>query len=530
MSRCSTPTAAVALDAGGGGLPAAVLCVTGGELRAHALAARLQQHRRFALQEVRLDQLVRVDDDVLALVGGRDRVVTCRPRSEGGAFDGTERERFELLTRALDRAPGYLDVELSSAAELRRALYARRGTTRLVLSDHEWAVTASGAASLGGQRLGAAARALASEPADLLKLAVEIGDAAELGLLRRVLADETRPVIRVGMGVSGLGSRALPDRFRSVWTYVAADGAPATAPGQLTVAQALEWRIDQSAGFWPLGLVGGPHVACSPGPTVYNRLFAARGAPFIYLPVVTALPGEILTVLEELGFAGVSVTMPAKQALCAELAELVPPADRVGAVNTIRLDGGRRVGLNTDVAAVRTLLAPHRGGRALVLGTGGAARAAIVALHELGCAVGVAGRSAARTCALGEELGAAAVPWAERGRTAFDVLVQATACGADGRGDPMPAAVDWAGRAVLDMVLTAQASPLLGRAARGGARVITGIEMWLLQGARQIELLTGLAVQPEELRRLLPSAAVCAREERRELRAGACPPGAGTRP
>ena len=530
MSRPAAPATAAAIGAPEVGLPAALLCVTGGELQARALAARLQQHRHFALQEVRLDSLERVDDEVLELVRGHDRVVTCRPRSERGGFGGSEQQRFELLSRALARAPGYLDLELASDAELRRSLYARRGPTRLVLSHHEWAAGPDGAVGPGGVRLAEIARALSSEPADVLKVAVEAGDAAELRPLRRALGHETRPVVRVGMGVSGLASRLLPDRFHSAWAYVAADGAPATAPGQLTVSQALEWRLDRSRGLSPLGLVGGPQVASSPGPTVYNRLFAERGAPFIYLPVVTALPVETLAVLEELGFDGVSVTMPAKRALCAVLDALVPPADRVGAVNTVLLRGGARIGLNTDVDAVRTLLGPHRGGSALVLGTGGAARAAIVALQGLGCAVGVSGRSAAQCGVLGEELGAEAVPWAERGRSAFDLLVQATACGADGSGDPMPAEVDWTGRTVLDMVLSAQATPLLARAARGGARVIGGIEMWLLQGARQMALLTGLAVEPEDLRRHLPAATGPARAARRDLGAGACEPGQGMRP
>ena len=530
MSRLSAPTTAATRGAQRDGLPRAVLCVTGGEDCAHALAARLEQHRHFALQEVRLDRLAHVDAEVLSLGAGPDRVVTCRPRSERGGFGGTERERFELLCAALEHSPGYLDVELSSDPELRRSLYARRGTTRLVLSHHEWAGEAGAIRQPEGQRLTRVGRALSCEPADLLKVAVELGDAAELGALRRLLPDETRPVIRVGMGAGGLLSRALPDRFHSAWTYLLADGAPATAPGQLTVSQALEWRIGSAANLSPLGLVGGPHVARSPGPTVYNRLFAERGAPFIYLPVVTGRPVATLAVLEELGFGGVSVTMPAKQALCAELDALVPPADRVAAVNTVQLRGGARIGLNTDVAAVSALLAPHRGGRALVLGTGGAARAATVALQQLGCAIEVTGRTAERSRALGEELGAAVVPWAERGRTAFDLLVQATACGADGAGDPMPPEVVWTGRTVLDMVLSAQPTPLLERATRGGARGIAGIEMWLLQGARQISLLTGLGVEPEELRRHLPSAMASAREARRDLRTGVSLPGQGMPP
>jgi 3-dehydroquinate dehydratase/shikimate dehydrogenase len=497
----------VAMPPGG-----AMLCVTAAERNAAALASRLRAHADAALQEVRLDALDRIDDSLLELVGRRDRVVTCRSRDARGAFGGTERERFELLSRVLRRGPGYLDVELSSDPELRRELFARRGKTRIVLSHHEWT---AGRAGLRGESLAALARQLACQPADVVKIAVTVDDAAELGSLRDALPHETRPVVRVAMGPAGLLSRALPARFGSAWTYVAADGSAGTAPGQLGFSQARAWRVDERAVLTPIGLVGGEQVLRSPGPTAYNALLAARGAPFIYLPVPTERPVETLALLEALGFAGVSVTMPAKEALLERVHALMASAARAGAINTVRLCHGRRVGLNTDVAAVRLLLSDLGGARALVLGAGGAARAAVVALLEQGCSVAVSSRSAERARSLGAALPVASVPWEERDRTPFDVLVQATPCGADGVADPMPPGVEWAGRTVLDMVLVPRASPLLVRVARGGGRAIAGIEMWLRQGALQLSALTGLRVEAEELRTHLPepwagAAAPCA--------------------
>ena len=60
---------------------------------------------------------------------------------------------------------------------------------------------------------------------------------------------------------------------------------------------------------------------------------------------VTAL-SEILTAAERLGFAGLNITYPCKQAVIEELDELSPDAHAIGAVNTVIFRHGRRFPLN----------------------------------------------------------------------------------------------------------------------------------------------------------------------------------------
>ncbi len=84
---------------------------------------------------------------------------------------------------------------------------------------------------------------------------------------------------------------------------------------------------------------------------------------------------------------GLNVTIPYKETIISFLEELSPTAERIGAVNTIRLRKGIREGFNTDVEGFRKDLEPllgpeHR--RALILGTGGASAAVAHALDELG--------------------------------------------------------------------------------------------------------------------------------------------------
>lgn len=457
-----------------------MICMTGGERTAGELAIRLTEHAALPRQEVRLDLLERIDSDALALVRSSRVIATCRGAGEGGGFTGSRREQFEVLRRALTEQPGFIDVDAGLPRELRRELIAGRGGTQVILSWH---------GTQPGQRPPAD---MTEDGAQLLKVAVPVDDAADLAGLLDVFAGEQRPVIRIGMGAAGRLSRALYSRFGSPWTYVIPDAAIPTAPGQLTLTRALQWRIDEAAGFVPLALVGGEAVDRSPGPRVYNHLFTKLGMGFIYLPVATARPAELLGLLERLGFGGCSVTMPAKEIVVSQLDELCAPADRVGAVNTVVFRAGRRIGFNTDVDAVADLVGKAAGGAALVLGSGGAARAAVVALKQLGCAVSVSARNGGRAAELAADLGAKAVPWEQRGQSDFRVLVNATPAGTDGVGSPLPDCTGWDGRLVVDAVIADRLTPLLQQALRGGARAVPGTAWWLAQGARQLELLVGI--------------------------------------
>ena len=473
----------------------ASICVTGSEGRLERLSRRLDDHSHSALQEVRLDLLEVLDENVFALLEGRPNLVlTCRGGAEGGGFGGSERERAEILRRALAAAPRYLDVELSTPAELRRELYTQRQDTELILSWHHF--------EPGGlQRL--ELDELADQPADLLKVALAVEDAAELMALRQVLADQQRPVLRIGMGPAGLLTRALYEAFGSPWTYTAAERELATAPGQLTAGQARRWRVG-TRDLTPLALVGGPQVMTSPGANVYNHIFARRGLPFFYLPVVTLRPVETLALLEQLGFAGCSVTMPAKEALARQVHRWLPGGgEELGAVNTVLLRHGRRTGANTDLSGLRRLLGGQQGGEALVLGSGGAARAAVAALDSVGFSVTVTGIDAPQTEALARQLPARVVAWEARAEQPFDVLVNTTPVGSAGQRSPMPPGVDYGGRLVLDAVLSSTPTPLRQEATAGGGRALGGLDWWVEQGAEQISLLTGEKILVNELREAL---------------------------
>ncbi|TGP23374.1 shikimate dehydrogenase, partial [Mesorhizobium sp. M1D.F.Ca.ET.234.01.1.1] len=100
-----------------------------------------------------------------------------------------------------------------------------------------------------------------------------------------------------------------------------------------------------------------------------------------------ALP-ELLVAAERMGFAGLNITHPCKQAVIRYLDELSPDAAALGAVNTVVLRNGRRAGHNTDwwgfAENFRRALPGASLDRVVQLGAGGAGAAVAHALMTLG--------------------------------------------------------------------------------------------------------------------------------------------------
>ena len=138
------------------------------------------------------------------------------------------------------------------------------------------------------------------------------------------------------------------------------------------------------------GVMGWP-VGHSRSPLLHNFWLDRYGIDGVYMPIGVE-PGEFeaaLNSLPRLGFAGVNVTVPHKEAAFRAVDRTDDVARRIGAVNTIVIGDGL-TGSNTDAFGFTESLracAPEwraDGGPVVVLGAGGAARAILVALQDLG--------------------------------------------------------------------------------------------------------------------------------------------------
>jgi shikimate dehydrogenase len=226
---------------------------------------------------------------------------------------------------------------------------------------------------------------------------------------------------------------------------------------------------------------------------MHNAGFAAGGEDAVYVPFEAADLEDFVSFAERLRVRGVSVTAPFKQTLLARVEDIDATSRQVGALNTVRIDGRRWQGLNTDVPGFLEPLQRFdlAGSRAAVVGAGGAARAVCVALASRRAKVAVYARDGARAAEVARLAGGTAHPMPPPPGS-WDVLVNTTPVGTYPHGDqtPMPGGV-LDGRLVYDLVYNPLKTRLVVDAERAGCQTIGGLEMLVAQAERQFEWWTG---------------------------------------
>jgi shikimate dehydrogenase len=257
------------------------------------------------------------------------------------------------------------------------------------------------------------------------------------------------------------------------------------------------------------GVIGAP-IGHSRSPTLHGywlRRYGLRGH-YIPMEILQADLKEVLRILPKMGFVGLNVTLPHKEAVLS-LADIVTDrAALIGAANTLifRKDG-RIHADNTDgsgfVANMRQQ-APGwhpSAGPAAVFGAGGAARAVVAALIEVGVPeVRIANRTRPRAEALRSDFGAKVVvhDWVQAGNMLDGAMtvVNTTSLGMTGKPEfrvPLDALHRHA--VVNDLVYAPLKTQFLIEAEAVGCTVVDGLGMLLHQAAPGFERWFG--VRPE---------------------------------
>ncbi|MBK5934036.1 shikimate dehydrogenase [Rhodovulum imhoffii] len=249
------------------------------------------------------------------------------------------------------------------------------------------------------------------------------------------------------------------------------------------------------------GVIGSP-VAHSRSPALHGHWLRRYKVSGHYIPMDVAPCdlAEALHVLPRLGFVGVNVTLPHKEAALALSHTHTDRAARIGAANTLTFQADGTVHAdNTDGFGFMASLhqsapdwQPHQG-PAVVLGAGGAARAILVSLLESGVPeIRLANRTRARAEALCAEFGPRVfchdwnkpISYLKEART----LVNTTALGMTGKDDlSFPFEMLHPELLVTDIVYTPLETTLLREAAARGATVVDGLGMLLHQAAPGFE-------------------------------------------
>jgi len=258
------------------------------------------------------------------------------------------------------------------------------------------------------------------------------------------------------------------------------------------------------------GLIGAP-IAHSASPAMHERAAEALGLRGHYqlIEVAGADAAGLSMMLEgvrRLGFAGVNVTFPYKEAVVPLLDELASTAATMAAVNTVVVRNNRLIGHNTDTTgfarAVKPLLAPS-GNAVAVIGTGGVGKAIAFALASLDVTDlrifdSEPARAERLAALLAKQGGARVARSVEDALAGATGLINGTPVGMlPNRDTPVPASLLRENLWVADAVYSPLITPLLAAARDKGARIMTGRELAIYQAADAFELFTGLAPSTE---------------------------------
>ncbi len=264
-----------------------------------------------------------------------------------------------------------------------------------------------------------------------------------------------------------------------------------------------------------LGLIGSP-IAHSASPAMHEAAAEALGLEAHYQLI--DVPGadaaqlqSLLAALAPIGFAGVNVTYPYKEAVLPLLDGLSPGAQAVGAVNTIVVRDGRLIGHNTDMTGFSRALVqafgPRPEGPVALIGAGGVGKAVAVALAAFdGVEIRLVDADPAKAEAVAASLADhAAIRVCRSLAAALDGargVVNGTPVGMlPDRGTPVPAELLRPGMWVADAVYSPLWTPLLTDAARIGARTMTGRELAIHQALDAFALFTGREAPAEAMAR-----------------------------
>ncbi|MCA6621828.1 MAG: shikimate dehydrogenase [Pseudanabaena sp.] len=256
-----------------------------------------------------------------------------------------------------------------------------------------------------------------------------------------------------------------------------------------------------------LGVMGFP-VSHSLSPMMHNAAITALGLDYVYVPFpipVADLSSVIAGLKAIKSIQGFNLTIPHKVEVIPLLDEVLPIAQSVGAVNTVRRIDDRWVGTNTDVAGflepLKQLDCDWKNMPAIILGCGGAARAVVAACLELSCPViHVVGRDAKKlkkfhgtmTSQL-RDYNLRVHPWSSIPHLleVAGIVINATPIGmASDPNTPISEAEMTMlpdNAITYDLIYTPRPTKFLQIAAARGLKAIDGLEMLINQGAIALE-------------------------------------------
>lgn len=443
-----------------------------------------------------------------------------------------QRQRIAVLKEAVALGADFVDVECDVTDALRQDIQTTirnyGNHTTLIISHHDFVGTPSvkalrdifHASVLAGADI-VKIVTTATSPEDNLKI---------LGLIPYA-RKHRHDIIAFCMGEMGKMSRVMAPLLGSILSFTPLKESAASAPGQLTLDQmrrAMEIMgsvcipsVSPKISIAPAGesrpatgkpqpqiimkaalptplvfaIFGNP-VKQSLSPLMHNAALEKMKIDGTYVPFCVKNLESAVNGVRGMDIRGVSVTIPFKTEVMACLDEVDDDALKIGAVNTLVNDQGRLKGYNSDwVGLVQSLedVLDIKGKVFAILGAGGAARSAIFGVLKKGGIPVVLSRNVEKGAFLAREWGCSFYPISEAGHVKADCLINTTPAGMapDTEKSPVDCAILKNFQWVMDIVYHPLRTKLLQDAESVGCATVSGLDMFVNQGAEQIRLWTG---------------------------------------
>lgn len=473
--------------------------------------------------ELRIDYIETPDLNALLKEKIKPVIVTNRPKRAGGMFTGDETDRIELLKKAISLNADYIDIEYDSFNKIKDLK-----NTKLIVSHHDFNGTPNDVHKIHNN--------LINSNAHMVKLITYANNIMDNFSIFKLLEETDFPTIAFCMGELGRISRILSLIFGGKLTFASLASGKESAPGQLTIYELTEvYRVPQlNRDTKIFGLLGCP-VGHSMGTYIHNAAFKEKNFNAVYVPfkVKEDELNSFMVSFKELGFGGLSVTIPHKESIIAFLDEIDPVAKKIGAVNTVINQGGKLSGCNTDCPAAiwalenivsslkqsRTIhsqkrteetagtKSPLSGQKAVIIGSGGAARAIAFGLKAKDADITIFNRTYERGLDISKEVDCNCIEtFDDLKKEDIDILVNTTPIGMYPNIDETPIPdndILKKGMLVFDIVYNPVKTKLLKDAEKRGCTILDGVEMFVGQAAMQFELFTGQKAPVELMEKII---------------------------
>ena len=357
--------------------------------------------------------------------------------------------------------------------------------------------------------------------ADVLKIAVQTNDITNTIPIWKLLErakNDNKQIIPIAMGEAGKWTRILGLAHGAFLTYAALDSGKETAPGQVSVSDLIEVyrakELDENTEVY--GIIGNP-VSQSVSPYMQNAAFQFHNLNAVYIPFEVSDLDEFIkkfvreeTREVELNLKGFSVTIPHKQAILKHLDFIDEDAEKIGAVNTLKIVDGKIYGYNTDahgfIEPLKNAYGDLNGVKVAVIGNGGAARACVYALKKENAEVTIFARNPEKAESLAKEFNINLQKLSTQPPTfsTQEILVNTTPLGMKGKFEnetPFVAEQLEGLNLVYDLVYNPFETELLKQADKANVPKIGGLAMLVAQGMKQFEIWTGKDAPMKEMSR-----------------------------